>query len=339
MTKHSRKELPNWSIEIWVGMALAVCFIAGIGMGALLWRGDQHVKQSAVDTKQQTQLASSGYEAAGSLLVFADNLAKERGLTYAALKSTGDISEGSRSAIAQTRDSADRALTQALGLMSDQLAFKTDSLLMRRVSKNQESLEEMRTVVDGWTGSEDPAVNADRANKWFAVSSRLLTIDAKLLELVHSKIRSVGLDIESAVALKLQRLTIILIDFVGRERGIVSGLLEEKRIVDETASGWLLPAYRGRIGEIWSYIKAAASSNTLSPEITSLIGKVEHDYFEDMEQLRKRIQKARKAGEPYPVTAEEWFAKASTVIETIVKLGQEAGQLARSRSEKLRQAV
>ena len=102
---------------------------------------------------------------------------------------------------------------------------------------------------------------------------------------------------------------------------------------------WRVPAYRGRINGIWTSIKATADSDTLSPEITSLIAKVEQDYSSDMEKLSDSIRKASKASEPYPVTVDEWFAKATAVINSIVTLGHKAGQFARSKSEKLKKAV
>ena len=336
--RHDPRPTSSGLRTIWMGLALLACFAGGIGVGAFLWRDGQGLEQAMLDTDRQARIVSNGYKAADLLLVAADNFAKERGLTYTALRGHGQITDLSRGEIMAARMEGEKALAQVLTLMKGHLGFSSELAIVQHVSEYIEAVERMRVGIDGRKGTEDPTSSSILADKWFERSSRLLSSTEQLLELVHVNIRSVGVDTNSEVALKLQRFAIIMTDLAGRERGAVSGALAENKVLDESFALWALPAYRARIDGIWASINTIANANALTPEITASIMKIEQDYFGELAALREDIKKASDAGESYSITAENWFSKSSIVIASMVDLGRQVGNLMLTRFENSQRA-
>ncbi|MFC4170197.1 methyl-accepting chemotaxis protein, partial [Teichococcus aestuarii] len=111
-------------------------------------------------------------------------------------------------------------------------------------------------------------------------------------------------------------------EFLGRERGIVAGLLARGAPIS-LAQLELLATHRGQVETAWAMIEAELESG--GPRTVQAAAAVRERLFGAFGQLRRAVYAAGTGGQPYPVSGEQWWQEATGLIEQLRGLSMAAG--------------
>ena len=298
----------------------AICIMAVV-VGIVVWNS------SNVDlaTKASRTNLAIGYKAIDHLLLGVKALAEERGLGFTALQLNRPVSERVRTALVQKRREADAAFAEAIRLVRTEFVGQRGARLTAALEQRLRALATLRKVYHDWDITRP---KPGQAYQWFARTSSVLRACEDMLVLVQVEIRRISSNVQVDVALRLQYLGLVMTDFAGRERAVISGAIAQQ----EDASKSYAIGYRGRVIQMWRTVNLIASTHDLPPEIRAEIASIEKLYFEDLEEIRKSLQLARKAGAKYPIPPAQWFDHSSAAVDKMLLLARRAGELARQSS-------
>ncbi|MDQ2106704.1 methyl-accepting chemotaxis protein, partial [Azospirillum isscasi] len=112
-------------------------------------------------------------------------------------------------------------------------------------------------------------------------------------------------------------------EHAGRERGLFNGLISGGRPV-APAQAEALAKSRGRLEQAWDGIRALRARTDLTPDLARAIDGVEAAFFQGFAETRQAVLKGGADGR-YPLTSDEWMARATTGIDAILALAGAAG--------------
>lgn len=300
------ERIGRWSVP-----ALALATVAGIGIGALLWKP----AQSALAPEQALtalNLLASAYS----------DLGEERGLAFVALKRGASFDAKTREMLTARRARANAALDQ----ISDQinariLDIDPDDLFVRTFAEHRTAVEKLRKETDAWSPWNDSKEDTHLPRIWFNSMNRLLASMSSLHTVLHMGVKRTELGANRSAALQMQYLTLLMNDYAGRERAIISGAIAENEPLSNNERDELR-TFTDRVATIRESIKGLASSEHIPPQVKNRIERFDRAYFGELAETRAALLSANESGKPYPMSAQQWFNKSSRAIDTIVEISK-----------------
>ena len=252
---------------------------------------------------QQLGRASTALAQAGT------TLAVERGLGTGLLANPSAATTSLREAIAARRAAAaaylrvsEDTIAQIKGLDQQRLTALRDALHAATAR-----VDALRSQVAGTDSGTMPAPAV-----WFtAITSQIEAVTA-----LRRLIDSVGNSEDGITRLIAVRDALSdMAEFSGRERGQVNGMI--------AANAHLTPplllemgVLHGRVEAAWQRIRPRIDA--LPPATAEAVRAAGTATFDVFAAQRARVFSAVTAGEPWPVSAQEWFASATAAIDSMI---------------------
>jgi methyl-accepting chemotaxis protein len=117
----------------------------------------------------------------------------------------------------------------------------------------------------------------------------------------------------------------VMAEFAGRERATVGGLIAAGQGLDAEL-GETLAGFRGRVEGAWETVEAIAAAADL-PALNSGVREVESVFFGRFGDTRRQVYAAAWRDEAYPLSANEWIGASTEGIDTLLRLGEAAGEV------------
>lgn len=256
----------------------------------------------------------------GSLLVTAaGSWAVERGTTAGVLGAGGKATQKQIETINSRREMADGALQRVMTLLQE---HRTDGVELKEekgVIDAWEAVKVLRDRVDAVIAAGsldgDPALRKD----WFPGITGLIVNSSYLRSHVEIKLFE-GLPGIIAEAAIMRDHAWRWAEYAGRERGRLTGVISSGKPMTpavQVAVRSLSESMQGSITQI----------KILLPDMPASVGVVVDQasafYSAEIIPLRDRVFAAAAAGEPYPITGQEWFETASTSIGGVLGINKE----------------
>jgi methyl-accepting chemotaxis protein len=292
-------------VGVLASLSLAQSLVQGYGA----WHG--------ISVARQTSASNDG---AAAMLEAAGKLAIERGATNGALASA-DIPDTARAAISKARAAVDKALATALATQKDAGAA-TD-----RLSGIGTALAQARSRADAGlagTGAREPAA-------WFATTTT--QIDG-LLSLARDSVGGLPLTDEQRLMEGIAVTTdlAIISEHLGRQRGLLNGIIASGKAPNDSqlaaignASGAISIALAGADARAARLGRAFQDSTKAAADATGTINA-----------RLKELLIAASAGQPYPVSSQEWFQQATQAIDAVIGARQALEQQTAASAVQLR---
>jgi methyl-accepting chemotaxis protein len=269
--------------------------------------------------EEQNRAASHGLAAAAAW-------ARERGLTAAALGASTAADAAVRGAIAEQRQVGDAAFDS---MRAASRASDGDAVVaaVAEAEAAHRALAALRAEVDAALGrplaDRDPRI----AEQAFRASSALIEATQRLRQLGQSATE------EGVTRLRtledIRHFAWVMVEFAGRERGILAGLIAREERLSPDAMRQLA-ANRGRVELARDMIDIYLRDGRHPNSLRNAFRAVEEHYFGRFEGLRGAVLAAASSDERYPVSDREWFARATEAIEPMLRLGEEASVAAQA---------
>jgi|GEM_PF-160216 len=296
--------------------ATAVLLLAVVVSDA--WRALETVRL-AQESQRVNQVSDDLLEAAGALAV-------ERGRTAALLgqggadSGRGHLSE-ERAALLAAREAGQIALSRALvrGAALEGGGEGPAAAAAGRVVLAVGAVEALRAEIDrGNTGASDRAGELGRA--WFPAITALIMASQELRAAVEATVGERG-EARLQQGFELKASLWQMSEFAGRERGLLAGIIAGGRPPALPQLETLARA-RGQVDSAWTVVQRR--QDQYGPDFRAAVEGIRTRGLESVEGLRGRILEASASASPYPVTAQAWFAAATTGIETMLAAQQSA---------------
>lgn len=306
---------------------LLFAFFAGVALGAAIWKPATRPLPRA-PTFHAIELLTTAYSL----------LAEERGLAFSAMKQGLSLDASVSTLLDARRHQSDFALDQFLDqIKSGAIGLAPTDIFLRAIVYNRDDVSLRRQEVDKWEPNDRRSEFDELPRHWFNSVSRLLASLANMHSALHARLRLDNFGSAAANAMQLQYLALLMNDYAGRERAIVSGMIAADEAYREVERRELA-SYRARIDSIWASVHALANREHVDRRLARLIERFNKAFFVELDGTKKALKLANLAGKPYPITAEEWFARSTQTIENIVVLSTQAGELSRYLGQGVRQA-
>ncbi|MDJ0388613.1 methyl-accepting chemotaxis protein [Roseomonas sp. E05] len=287
--------------------------------------------RTAFSSRQAALAADEANEVTDLFLTAAGAWAQERGGTAMALGASGPASEEQRKGLQARRAEADAALAQALARLQaagrDRGAAVRD--LLGRLAAAQAEIGRLRGRADAATARPRAERDAALPAAWWQGMQTLIEISQELR--LAQETRSHEMEARLAQLNAFKHFVWLASEFLGRERGVLAGILASGEAITPTRLEELA-TYRGRVETASTMLAAAVATGDVSPETAAATEAVRARLAGPFQQLRAAIYAAGTAGRPYPVAGAEWWQEATATIEATRALataaGKEAAQLA-----------
>ncbi len=270
---------------------------------------------SFYDSLKQVQTYSfskKSSETINHLLNAAGNWAVERGVTNAALNSTGVVNDRILKIINLRRKRGDEAYRLALAEVQS-YSFNGKNDLIRKVKKDYKDAVLLRVQAD--INIKLPRNERDGAllKTWVPTMSKLI-IESQQLRFALTK-KTATTDSELGRQSNLKHFSWIMSEFAGRERAVIGGALSSGKPLSKQKLQ-ILSTFRGKVETGWDLIKQlSVESNN---EVQQKLSNIQKVFLGSFQTIREKIYQAGSSGEPYPLNAEEWIKEATIAIDTIL---------------------
>ena len=111
----------------------------------------------------------------------------------------------------------------------------------------------------------------------------------------------------------LKHFTLVVIDYVGRERDVFTDLISEELPLSPKQLR-ALADYRGRVEIAWQTLQDAATAKSVGPVVQTAIQQANNAFLGKFEQFRVEVYQAGMSAQDYPLDASRWFDQASSTI-------------------------
>jgi methyl-accepting chemotaxis protein len=268
-------------------------------------------------------------ETADLLLQAAGNWARERGATNLSLNAPTPATDQQTTAIAGFRRAADSAFADGFARLKD-MPFAERDRLLASTQQSSDRLTSLRRQVDVELtrsgASRDGTVVAQLAPTVTAmiVASQNLRVAAAMDED----------DVQSRLAglQSLKHFVWVMSEFVGRERALVAAKVAANKPMTPQEVN-TLGLFRGRVETAWEFVQAYAAKRSAAPAVVMATQRVNDEVFNRFEETRKAVYAAGLAGQGYPLSSAEWFARATTAIDKVIELSATASNEAQTLAE------
>lgn len=252
-------------------------------------------------------------QASDRLLTAAGSWAVERGTSAGALGNPAAVTQKQLDVIAERRVIAQDAMNDALGLIGD-LGSESVSDDIADLLSLYRDLGELRERVDTVLRQKEDSDQSELRSEFFRAITAVIVRSQRLR--VHEE-EEIGNSLPShvTIAFSIRHNLWVASEYSGRERGLVAGLIGANKSFSPNQLS-LLGNMRGQVESGWD--QANTLKEELSDEFKSKMADVEKIYFEDFSTLRQSVLEAGRTGAEYPVTSQEWFASATSGIQSLL---------------------
>ncbi|WBV42369.1 methyl-accepting chemotaxis protein [Pseudoroseomonas cervicalis] len=271
---------------------------------------------------------------ADRLLAAAGSWAAERGGTAMALGAEAPVSAERRAALETQRRTADAALAEGRARLQA-AGQPPDAALARHLAAlagAEAEVAALRRRVDTALAQPRAAREASLPEQWWAGMSGLIEASQGLRLAQRADADSIEAKLAELQGLK--HFTWLATEFLGRERGTIAGVLARGAPIP-MAQLEQLSVHRGRVETAWGMIEVALEHGT-GAAVTRAAEAARQRLTGPFQQMRRAVYAAGTAGQPYPVTGEQWWQEATAVIDQLRALstavGAEAAALAEATS-------
>jgi methyl-accepting chemotaxis protein len=273
--------------------------------------------------------ALSASTTADLMLAAAGHWAVERGGTVSALTAKGDDAAQRLAQVAPRRQAADEAFAQAMVRLAEAGASAQS---MAGVRATHERVAALRSEVERQVALPADARDPALTGRWFAAVTALIDETQALRLAAAGTVTSAQAQLAALEDIK--HFIWVVSEFAGRERARVSAVINGGRPMTAEQIGELA-GYRGRVELAWTRVVAAREAGTLPEAVQAAVATAERQFFGEFQRTREAVYAAGRDGQPYPLSAPDWFGQSTAAIDTVLALGRTAGE----RSAALAEAV
>ena len=252
------------------------------------------------------------------LLSAAAHWAVERGITNGALSAEPSLKAEARSQIDERRKNADAALTEAAARLEDDKSPAVQALL-REAKGVLRDIDQLRRRVDAEVSKPRSERDAKLRAEWFPAMTKLIEVSQRLR--LAAEINSESVETHLQTLQQLKHLAWVMAEYAGRERGMLNGTIQ----AGAPLRGEQLIALgvaRGNVDYAWEIVQAITAKPGAAPSLVTATQTVRDVMFGRFQQDREAVYKAGLAGEPYPLSAQDWFDHSTEAIGSILRLGE-----------------
>ncbi|MFN4166221.1 MAG: methyl-accepting chemotaxis protein [Ferrovibrio sp.] len=269
---------------------------------------------------------------AAAFIGAAKYLAVERGLSNSALAGQEAVSGPTATAINAAREKSG-------GLMRDAQQALQALPHSKAVDDRMAQTQSLLAAVDALRRTADAEMAKPQQQRSAEIAPRLVAQLTELIEISQLLRRAVEEDLESA-RLDLKRLQGVahlawgISENIGRERAYVSGLIAAGRPVGPEQAAFLA-GVQARIDLLWPELDMMVAMMPAESGLAKSVAETRQAVMERFAATRRSVVAAGSAGQPYPLTAQQWFAEATAAIDTVLALSSLAGERANAMAHDL----
>ena len=307
----------SFLLAVFATLALLSLGFAGIsGYGAI---ASYQANQSFLATNEIEEL----------LLRTAAELSIERGLSNAPLHSPDAMSPEKRAEVANVRLRADAAFVNGMERLKQAPEMTSAVRSIDELERSYLEFKTFRQQVDQALAAPIASRPADVANRFAPDITSLIDRVTKLRMTLEAltKIPTAQL----ARLVELRQLAAVMAEEAGRERFVFGGNIAGRRplTIDDVRQ---LSEHRGHIQLVWDAIEAVRQRSDLPASLSGAIAAADEEFMHKLSDLRAAVL-ARAADGQYPVSGREWVDRSGVALAAILKLSNEAGNVARGAAE------
>ena len=279
----------------------------------------------AYEQRQQSEAFLEVNHISQLLLRSAGQWAVERGLTNAPLKSPDALPAELRPQIAETRQAADRAFSEAAQLLRGNPAMKSAESKISEAESAFQGFVGFRTRLDENLPKRGSERSPDVVESFSPTITKLIDVSGNRLRLtLETLTRPPTAALTQLVSLR--HLTAQMAENAGRERALLGGMVGSRAKIS-TTSLRTIARFRGNVELAWETISPARMRADLPRKVADAISGVERDYFQIYGQTRDAVLAAAETGE-YKISGNDYVAQATTAINSILRLANAVGEAA-----------
>jgi HAMP domain-containing protein len=295
--------------------AFATMAVASAGLAAYEALGRRQDSEAFLQANQISQL----------LLRTAGQWALERGLSNGALRSPDPASAERRTEIGNRRQAGDQAFREAIQRLRTVSAMQGAEKHITEVEGTFRAFESLRSKVD-------ENLSKPGAERALEVVDGFLPAITNLIEgvAIRLRLRLETLTVPPSAALSqlviLRHLTAQMAENAGRERAALAGMIGARgKLTAETIRK--ISGFRGQVDLAWETISPLAERTGAPQKILDAIAIAEKEYYRNYAETRQAVLASGESGE-YKITGGEYFARATTAINSILGLVDAIGSVA-----------
>ncbi len=297
---------------------LSVISLVLVGLTAWLGAG---VMSELSDVRRSEKINTI----AAAFIGAAKHLAVERGLSNGALAGQAAASGQTLAAIGAEREKSSALMREAQAVLKGLPHSKTVDERMTQTQALLAAVEALRR-----TAEAEMAKPLDQRSP--EIAPRLVAQLTELIDMSQLLRRAVEEDLESA-RLDLKRLQGIahlawgISENIGRERAYVNGLIVAGRPVGPEQAAFLA-GVQARIDLLWPELDMMVAMMPAEAALVKGVNETRRAVMDRFAATRQSVVAAGRAGQPYPMTAQQWFTEATAAIDTVLALSALAGERA-----------
>jgi methyl-accepting chemotaxis protein len=308
------------SLRIRMLLPLMVCALAlmAVVFAALNARDAWLRQQQAAEFTKINQISKL-------LLQSAEHWAVERGISSASLKASEPITPARRAEIDRRRSSGDHAFGQAIELLRAVPQMRPADAVIGEAEQTFRKFQQFRAAVDANLANPASSRAADVVRDTAATATRLIEAAAMQLRQTLETVAPPPTGIQVQMV-QYRHLAALMAEYAGRERALLTGYINGKTKLSTEAIRDA-SRLRGAVDLAWNVVSAATRSVDATPAMAAAIAKVDSDYFRTYDDTRNAVFKAGDSGN-YPLSGDEFFARATAAIDTMLRLAEAVGGVA-----------
>jgi methyl-accepting chemotaxis protein len=279
----------------------------------------------AYDVRREAEAFLKINQASQLLLQSAGQWAVGRGITNALLKSPEAVSSERRAELVKTRAGADRAFRDAIARLRDVPEMKTAEKRISDAEATFQAFQNIRAKVDANLDKAGAERDAQVVDGFVPAITDLIDIAANRLRLTLETLTSPP-TAELSRLVSVRHLIALMAENAGRERALLGGVIGARAAL--TADGVRnIANFRGQVQLAWDTVAPLAQRPGFPAKVVEAIQSVENDYFRGYGKVRDEILATAAAGD-YKITGSEYIVKATTAINSILRLAEAVGATA-----------
>ena len=295
----------------------ALVLIGGISAGISAYQ--------AYGQRQQSEAFLKVNRISQLLLRSAGQWAVERGLTNAPLKSPDAVPAEIRTQIVSTRQVADRAFSEASQLLHEIPAMKSAETQMSDAESTFQGFVGFRSRLDENLPKRGSERNADVVEGFSPTITKLIDVSGNKLRLTLETLTTPPTP-ALAQLVSIRHLTAQMAENAGRERAFLGGMVGSRAKVP-TSGFRTIARFRGNVDLAWDTISPLRMRTDLPKKVADAISGVEKEYFQVYGQTRDGVLATAETGE-YMISGNDYVARATTAINSILRLADAVGEAA-----------
>jgi PAS domain S-box-containing protein len=288
------------TLVLFLGTALLVSVALNINSARQSWTDAQ---RSAVAEKIRSQLTQS-----------AAALARERGRTYLELHKPNPVDQATVEDLQELRRASNRRLREALaGFQERDILPLVPRDAVAAVATKLLNLDALRSQIDRSLFLPRANRSDDLDDRWFTVMTDLIRDSQDLRFALLRALPTANRIL--ADNRQLRRFGWIVSEQAEQGQALLAGAMAEKRTPTDREFA-RIAVDDARIDLAWETMRDTARAG-MSPSVITAIVAAQRSYFNDLMGLREQIYSAARRQQPYPVTADQWFDRATRAIDTL----------------------